>query len=214
MAFVLPSKKLFVSMAGNIGCGKTTAAKLISQTFGFELFDEPVIDNRFLVDYYGDMKRWSFTLQLEFLLKRVQHHDIISRVPKSCVQDRTLLEDAEVFAKYLHGLGHLDNRELQLYGEYFDRLHKGLKQPDKVICLTAASVNTLLDRILTRGRPEEMNIDLKFLEGLNAYYSVLPQVCSHKYGMPVLSVDVSAIDIRSGDGREHFLDKVHSFLVA
>ena len=86
-------RKLFVALAGNIGAGKTTAAKLISQRLGFELFDEPVIDNRFLRDYYGDMKRWSFTLQLEFLMKRAQHHELIHTVPKSCIQDRTLLED-------------------------------------------------------------------------------------------------------------------------
>jgi deoxyadenosine/deoxycytidine kinase len=214
MAFTLPNKKLFVSMAGNIGSGKTTAAKLISQTFGFELFDEPVLDNRFLVDYYADMKRWSFTLQLEFLIKRVLHHDVISKIPKSCVQDRTLLEDAEIFAKYLHGLGHIDNRELQLYGEYFDRLHAGTKPPDKIICLKVASIESLLDRIRLRGRPEEMGIEAAFLEGLNAYYSVLPQVCRQKYGIEVLTVDVSTLDIRQGDGREHFLDQVHTFLLS
>ena len=97
--------KLFIAMAGNIGCGKTTAAKLISQKFGFELFDEPVIDNRFLKDYYRDMQRWSFALQLEFLIRRVEHHELIRKVPKSCIQDRTLYEDPEIFAKYLHGSG-------------------------------------------------------------------------------------------------------------
>ena len=71
MAFIAPKRKLFLAMAGNIGTGKTTAAKMISQAFAFELFDEPVIDNRFLGDYYQNMKRWSFTLQLEFLIKRV-----------------------------------------------------------------------------------------------------------------------------------------------
>ena len=100
-------RKLFVAMAGNIGAGKTTAAKMISQAFGYELFDEPVVDNRFLADYYKDMRRWSFTLQLEFLIKRVQHHELIHGVKKSCIQDRTLYEDPEVFAKYLHGLGNM-----------------------------------------------------------------------------------------------------------
>ena len=91
-------------MAGNIGCGKTTAAKIVSQNFGFELFDEPVIDNRFLRSYYEDMKRWSLTLQMEFLIRRVEHHELIETVPKSCIQDRSLYEDPEIFAKYLHGL--------------------------------------------------------------------------------------------------------------
>ncbi len=81
----LPKAKRFVALAGNIGAGKTTAAKLISQTFGFELFDEPVIDNRFLKDYYADMRRWSFTLQLEFLIRRVEHHELIHSIKKSCV---------------------------------------------------------------------------------------------------------------------------------
>ena len=109
-------RKLFVAMAGNIGAGKTTAAKLLSQHFGFELFDEPVVDNRFLADYYRDMRRWSFTLQLEFLIKRVQHHELIHRVPKSCIQDRTLYEDPEVFAKYLHGLGNMTDRMVAVGG--------------------------------------------------------------------------------------------------
>jgi len=73
-------RKLFVALAGNIGAGKTTAAKLISQRFGFELFDEPVIDNRFLRDYYANMQRGSFTPQLEFLMKRCQHHELIHTV--------------------------------------------------------------------------------------------------------------------------------------
>src|SRR3990172_4926104 len=124
------ARKTFVAMAGNIGAGKTTAAKLLSQHFGFELFDEPVIDNRFLASYYGDMQRWSFTLQLEFLLKRVEHHELIDTVPKSCVQDRTLYEDPEIFAKYLHGLGKMDDRELDLYFEYFHRLNRDLLHPD------------------------------------------------------------------------------------
>ena len=122
----MSKRKLFVAMAGNIGAGKTTAAKMISSAFGYELFDEPVVDNRFLAHYYGDMKRWSFTLQLEFLIKRVQHHELIHQVPKSCIQDRTLYEDPEVFAKYLHGLGNMSNDELDLYHEYFERLNRQL----------------------------------------------------------------------------------------
>ena len=151
-------RKLFVALAGNIGAGKTTAAKLISTAFGFELFDEPVIDNRFLRDYYGDMKRWSFTLQLEFLMKRAQHHELIHTVPKSCIQDRTLLEDPEIFAKYLHGLGHMDDRELDLYLEYFQRLNRDLHQPDKIIYLQCNDTGILGRRIRERGRVEEAGI--------------------------------------------------------
>ena len=147
----LPRTRRFVALAGNIGAGKTTAAKIISQTFGFELFDEPVIDNRFLKDYYADMGRWSFTLQLEFLIRRVEHHELIHSVKKSCVQDRTLYEDPEIFAKYLHGLGHMTNAELDLYFEYFQRLTRHIVQPDKVIFFDVPGVDVLLGRIRERG---------------------------------------------------------------
>src|SRR5215831_13661746 len=156
-------RKLFVALAGNIGAGKTTAAKLISTRFGFELFDEPVIDNRFLRDYYANMPRWSFTLQLEFLMKRCQHHELIHTVPKSCIQDRTLYEDPEIFAKYLHGLGNMTDGELDLYFEYFKRLSKTIAQPDKVICFDVPKVEVLLSRIKKRGREEEKGIQSAFL---------------------------------------------------
>ena len=205
-------RKLFVAMAGNIGAGKTTAAKMISQHFGFELFDEPVIDNRFLGDYYRDMKRWSFTLQLEFLIKRVQHHELISRVQKSCIQDRTLYEDPEIFAKYLHGLGHMQDRELELYFEYFERLCRDLHTPDKVICFTVPKVETLLGRIRSRGREEEQDVDVGFLEGLNGYYSAFPSIIENKYGLEVLKIDVTNLDIRTGDGKAYLLESVEDFL--
>ena len=138
--------------------GQTTAAKLLSTRFGYEPFDEPVIDNRFLRDYYADMKRWSFTLPLEFLVKRAQHHELIHTVPKSCIQDRTLLEDPEIFAKDLHWLGHMDDRELDLYLEYFQRLNRDLHQPDKAIYLECNDTGVLARRIRERGRVEEAAI--------------------------------------------------------
>jgi deoxyadenosine/deoxycytidine kinase len=210
----LPRAKRFVALAGNIGAGKTTAAKLLSQSFGFELFDEPVIDNRFLKDYYADMRRWSFTLQLEFLLRRVEHHELIHSVKKSCVQDRTLYEDPEIFAKYLHGLGHMTDSELDLYYEYFQRLSRSIIRPDKVICFEVASEEVLLERIRTRGREEEKGIQRQFLRGLNGYYAGFPLVLQKKYGVDCLVLDVSTQDIRRGRGREEFLDRVSTFLSA
>lgn len=207
-------KKLFVAMAGNIGAGKTTAAKMISQKFGFELFDEPVIDNRFLKHYYGDMKRWSFTLQLEFLIKRVEHHELIRSVSKSCIQDRTLHEDPEIFAKYLHGLGNMSDAELDLYFDYFKRLSKDIAHPDKVICFDVPQVDVLLKRIKKRGRDEEKGIESSFLRGLNGYYGTFPMVLSNKYGIDTLTIDVTQLDIRNGKGREEFLDKVSTFFSA
>lgn len=205
-------KKFFVAMAGNIGAGKTTAAKLISQQFGFELFDEPVIDNRFLRDYYAGMHRWSFTLQLEFLIRRVEHHELIRTVPKSCIQDRTLYEDPEVFAKYLHGLGFMDNRELDLYFEYFNRLNRDVQHPDLIVILSVDHVQTLLDRIRKRGRKEEKGIDAAFLSGLNAYYSTFPMVCEKKYDIPIHEISVEKLDIRSREGKKTFLNEVETAL--
>jgi deoxyadenosine/deoxycytidine kinase len=204
--------KHFIAMAGNIGAGKTTAAKMVSQKFGYELFDEPVIDNRFLKDYYRDMKRWSFTLQLEFLIKRVEHHELIHKVAKSCIQDRTLYEDPEIFAKYLHGLGFLTDGELELYFEYFQRLTRHVAHPNKVICFDVPRVEVLLERIKKRGREEERGIQSTFLRGLSGYYATFPMVLAGKYGIDVLTIDVSSLDIRSGKGRDEFLSRVSDFL--
>jgi deoxyadenosine/deoxycytidine kinase len=207
-------RKLFMAMAGNIGAGKTTAAKLISQHLGFELFDEPVIDNRFLKDYYANMRRWSFTLQLEFLIKRVEHHELIHTVRKSCIQDRTLYEDPEIFAKYLHGLGHLTDAELDLYFDYFKRLTRNVARPDKVLCFDVPHLDVLLDRIRVRGREEEKGIQAEFLRGLNGYYSSFPMVMQNKYGIDCLTLDVTTLDIRTRKGRDELLEQVTSFLAS
>ena len=204
--------KIFITMAGNIGCGKTTAAKLLSQTFGYELFDEPVIDNRFLRDYYTDMKRWSLTLQMEFLIRRVEHHELIETVPKSCIQDRSLYEDPEIFAKYLHGLGNMEDDELNLYFEFFERMHKNLIRPDLIIFLQVDDVKILLKRIRKRGRKEEQGITSDFLQGLGGYYVSFPVVCQNKYGVEAMTYNVTNTDIRKNEGKEKFIAAVQEKL--
>lgn len=206
--------KRFIALAGPIGSGKTTIAKLLSSRFGLELFDEPVIDNRFLAAYYGDMTRWSFTLQLEFLIKRVAHHELIETVPKSCIQDRTLLEDPEIFAKYLHGLGHMTDDELQLYLEYFERLNRHIRQPDKVIYLQCHDVDTLRRRIHKRGRKEEQAIDDDFLAGLNGYYTALPNVLKQKHGLDTMTFDVTHFDVHDPAQSDAFVALADAFLRA
>lgn len=203
--------KHFIALAGNIGTGKTTAAELIAEHFGYDLFCEPVVDNRFLSLYYQDMKRWSFTLQMEFLLKRIEHHVEIERARQSCVQDRSLIEDPEVFAKYLHGLGNMTDDELALYYDYFQRLNSQARQPDKVILLHTPDVNVLLRRIAQRGREAERSITSTFLKGLNNYYENFMDVAEKKYGLEVHMVDVTQLDIRKGPGRERFLEEVDAF---
>ncbi|MBI3179720.1 MAG: deoxynucleoside kinase [Deltaproteobacteria bacterium] len=206
------NNKRFVALAGNIGTGKTTVAKLVSRRLGYELFDEPVIDNRFLAAYYGDMRRWSFTLQLEFLIKRVNHHQLIETVPKSCIQDRTLIEDPEIFAKYLHGLGHMTDDELQLYLEYFDRLNDSIRQPERIIYLQCHDVETLLKRIHRRGRKEEGGISAEFLAGLNGYYSAFPSVVKSKHGIEVMTFDVTHFDVHNPAQADAFLALAQPFL--
>jgi deoxyadenosine/deoxycytidine kinase len=204
--------KVFVALAGNIGAGKSTAARILARHYGFELFHEPVLENRFLKSYYKDMTRWSFTLQMEFLLKRIEHHMLIERHRGSCIQDRTLIEDPEVFAKYLHGLGHMTDHELDLYFDFFKRFNAQVSQPDKVILLHTPDVNVLLRRISQRGREEESGITADFLKGLNGYYDSFATVAQNKYAQDVLTIDVTDRDIREGDGKARFLREVHEFL--
>lgn len=203
---------MFIALAGNIGAGKTTAAQLLAEELDFDLFTEPVLENRFLSLYYEDMERWSFTLQMEFLLKRVEHHTQIEQHAGSCVQDRTLIEDPEVFAKYLHGLGHMRDEELDLYFDYFGRFNERIEQPDAVILLHTPEVTELMRRIATRGREEESSIDAEFLRGLNAYYDTFAQVARRKYETRVLEIDVTDLDIRKDPGRTAFLTRVRTFL--
>lgn len=202
---------IFVALAGNIGAGKTTAAKILARHLGMELFAEPVVDNRFLGWYYGDMKRWAFTLQLEFLIRRIEHHELIHTVPKACVQDRSLIEDPEVFAKYLHGLGNMSDAELDLYLEYFRRLTKSIRQPDLVVFLRAEQ-ELSLTRIRNRGRKEEAGISLQFLSGLRAYYDTFEQVARQKYKLDVLTIDVSALDMHTEEGETEVAERVRNAL--
>lgn len=206
--------KLFVALAGNIGAGKSTAAKIIARHFGFELFHEPVVENRFLKEYYKNMQRWSFTLQMEFLLARIEHHNNIEKLRGGCVQDRTLIEDPEIFAKYLHGLGNMTDDELDLYFDYFKRFNENVRQPDKVLLLHTPDVNVLLRRIAERGREEESGITTEFLRGLNGYYETFEQVAQRKYDLEVLKIDVTDRDFRRGEERTIFLEEIHEFLNA
>jgi len=204
--------KQFIAMAGNIGTGKTTAAEIIAEHFSCEMFREPVVDNRFLAPYYKNMGRWSFTLQMEFLLKRLEHHTQIERATSACVQDRSLIEDPEIFAKYLHGLGNMTDDELALYYDYFQRMNEEARQPDKLILLHTPDVSVLLRRIAQRGRAEESGITTSFLRGLNNYYENFAEVARAKYDLDVEVIDITKLDIRRGPGRQDFVDRVGAFL--
>ncbi len=161
--------KLFISIAGNIGSGKSSLTKLLSKHFGWIPFYESVDDNPYLSDFYGDMKRWSFHLQVYFLSNRFINHKKIIEMPESVVQDRSIYEDVEIFARNLHEMGNMDKRDYENYRELFGIMVDYLKPPDLLIYLRA-NTDTLVRQIRLRGRSYEQSISRDYLELLNASY--------------------------------------------
>ncbi len=162
-------KKVFISIAGNIGSGKSSLTKLLSKHFGWVPFFESVDDNPYLSDFYGDMKRWSFHLQVYFLSNRFKNHKKIIEMPESVVQDRSIYEDVEIFARNLHEMGSMDKRDYENYRELFNIMVDYLKPPDLLIYLRA-NIDTLMKQIKLRGREYEQSISKDYLERLNASY--------------------------------------------
>ncbi len=168
MASQLP-KKVFISIAGNIGSGKSSLTKLLSEHFGWVPFYESVEDNPYLSDFYGDMKRWSFHLQVYFLSNRFRNHKNIIAMPESVVQDRSIYEDVEIFARNLHEMGNMDKRDYENYCALFNIMADYLEPPDLLIYLRA-NTDTLLKQIKLRGREYEQSISRDYLERLNVSY--------------------------------------------
>ncbi len=161
--------KRFVAIAGNIGVGKSTLTGLLSSRLGWEPFYEAVSDNPYLADFYQDMPRYAFHSQVFFLSRRLRHHRRLLDFPGSVVQDRTVYEDAEIFARALYEQGHILPRDYQTYRELYEVLTLFLPPPDLVVYLRA-STPTLLQRITYRGRAFERNIEPEYLEHLGALY--------------------------------------------
>ena len=184
-------KNPFIGIAGNIGVGKTTFTDIIAERMGWHPFYESVMDNPYLSDFYGDMKRWSFNLQIYFLHHRFHNHVKMSQYPKGVIQDRTIYEDVEIFAKNLHALGNIDNRDWENYRNLFNVMITFLRKPDLIIYLQA-STDTLLTRIRKRSRSYEKTIDPEYLHTLNVSYD--KWIASIK-DMPVLTVDTNNFNI-------------------
>ena len=159
----------FIGLAGNIGVGKTTFTKLLSEKLNWTPFFESVSDNPYLSDFYNDMKRWSFNLQVFFLHKRFEMHQKMSASSTSVIQDRTIYEDLEIFAKNLYRLGKLSQRDWDNYYGLFKVMNFYLKRPDLIIYLKA-DTDTLLRRIKKRGRDYENSIDPEYIHTLNISY--------------------------------------------
>jgi deoxyadenosine/deoxycytidine kinase len=161
--------KKFVAVAGNIGVGKSTLVQLLSSRLSWEPFYEPVGDNPYLADFYGDMRTWSFHSQIFFLARRLRSHRQLIDHPTSAIQDRSVYEDAEIFARNLFLQGNMAEREYQCYWELYQVLSEFLPPPDLVVYLRATT-DTLRRRIALRGRDYEQQIHPEYLEQLNALY--------------------------------------------
>ena len=161
--------RYFLGVAGNIGVGKTHLTSWLGQRLRWETFFEPVVENPYLDDFYGDMSRWSFQLQVYFLSKRFDMHRKMMDGMLSCVQDRTIYEDAEIFARTLHENGAMDDRDFENYMSLFQCMTSYLLAPNAIIYLRA-NVDTLVERIKLRGRDYEQDIDRTYLETLNRAY--------------------------------------------
>jgi len=161
--------KKYVVLAGNIGAGKTSLVGLMCEALGWKPYFEPVAENPYLVDFYKDMRSWAFHSQVFFLTPRVRSHRALLDDPYSVVQDRSLYEDAEVFARNLHRQGHINERDWRTYQELYRTFTTLLPPPDLVVYLRA-SVPTLRRRIAQRGRGFEAGITEEYLTQLNALY--------------------------------------------
>ena len=176
--------KRFIAVAGNIGVGKSTLVSLLSDRLGWKPFYEPVEENPYLADFYQDMRSWAFHSQIYFLTRRLRIHRQLIDYDQSAIQDRSVYEDAEVFAHNLYLQGQLDERDYQSYCELYHVLSEFLPAPDLVLYLRA-SVPTLLSRIQARGRGYERQIPADYLDQLNQLYE---RWITHFTLCPVLAV--------------------------
>ncbi len=159
----------YIAVAGNIGAGKSTLVDFLRQRFGLTPFFEPNADNPFLPLFYGDMQRWAFHSQIYFLTHKFRLHQQLARHPGTVIQDRTIYEDAEIFAENLFQTGMMTAAEHATYRTMYDGITRTLRPPDLMIYLRA-SVRTVRHRIRVRGRPEEQSLPLDYIKRLHNLY--------------------------------------------
>jgi len=181
---------IFVAVAGNIGSGKSSLTRLLADHYGWQPYFESVDDNPYLSDFYKDMKRWSFNLQVFFLSKRFRDHRNIVQSNKNVIQDRSIYEDAEIFARNLYEIGQMDERDYRNYVELYKVMMDYLQPPDLLIYLDA-KIETLLNQIRKRGREYEQAIPRSYLEQLDKHYK--QWIKNYKLG-PLLVVPSDEVD--------------------
>jgi len=179
-------KPKHIAIAGNIGAGKTTLTELLSKHYKWIPQFEDVDQNPYLFDFYDDMPRWSFNLQIYFLNNRLNQLLDIQRGTETVIQDRTIYEDAHIFAPNLHEMGLMSKRDFDNYFNFFRTL-KSMEQPPDLLIYLKASVPTLVAQIQKRGREYEENIRLDYLKRLNEFYN--KWIDTYKEG-PLLVIDV------------------------
>jgi deoxyadenosine/deoxycytidine kinase len=181
---------MHVAIAGNIGSGKTTLTKLIAKHYNWKAEYEDVIENPFLEDFYEDMKRWSFNLQIYFLNSRFRQILEIRESDTDIIQDRTIYEDAFIFAPNLHAMGLMSNRDFKNYSSLFDLMESVTEAPDLLIYLRS-SVPNLVKQIQKRGRDYENSISIDYLSKLNERYEAWIQNYEKS---KLLVIDVDELD--------------------
>ncbi len=186
-----------IAIAGNIGVGKSTLVEFLSRTYGISPYYEPSEDNPYLPDFYRDMKRWSFHSQLYFLSNKFRIHQELDQMPGLVVLDRTIFEDAEIFATALHEMKHMDDRDWETYSNFYRSILDAIKPPDLMIYLRC-SMRTLRKRIKLRGRAMEQDVPLAYLKRLERLYEAW-----------IESYDLSEVLILETDNLDYIHDLVH-----
>ena len=182
----------YIAVAGNIGAGKSSLTGLLAKHFNWEAFYESVDDNPYLQDFYEDMRRWSFNLQIYFLSSRFRHQKEMLNDDVNLIQDRTIYEDVEIFAKNLHQINLMSDRDFVNYEALFQEMSYYLRPPDLLIYLRA-QVPTLVKQIQQRGRDYENTIRIEYLERLNKLY----EDWKDRYTHEKLIIDTDDLDFVS-----------------
>jgi deoxyadenosine/deoxycytidine kinase len=181
---------MHIAIAGNIGAGKTTLTKLLAKNYKFNKQLEDVVKNPYLDDFYNQMERWSFNLQIYFLNSRFRQVKEIHEKNKNVIQDRTIYEDANIFAPNLHAMGLMTNRDFENYRSLFDLMEENVAAPDLLIYLRS-SIPNLVSQIHKRGREYENSISIEYLSRLNERYEAW--IHNYKKG-PLLVIDINDLD--------------------